>query len=354
MRHHEGAATGAFGAPAAAQGTGTAIAPYQATTVMEPPKEEGKPDPPNQTPHAFQSIVCMPQYANYSFEVSRVRFSCSNRALTRQYRQQELRLQDYQANRKVPTAGSTPAFGGGFGQTTPAFGAAATPSTGLFGSSSTPAFGSTTPAATGFGQQPQQQTSSLFGGAGTSAFGQPAQQQTGGLFGSATSQPAQTGGLFGSAPKPATSTFGGFGQTSAAPSTGGFSFGAPAASTAPATGGLFGAASSAPSTGGLFGQPAQQQPATGGLFGQPASQPASTPSFSFGAPAANKSLFGGTSTTSTPAFGAPASSAASTAPKPAFSFGAPSTGGGLFGQPAQQQQQTPGELSRSRCRRDPR
>lgn len=36
---------------------------------MEPPKEEGKPDPPNQTPHAFQSIVCMPQYANYSFEV---------------------------------------------------------------------------------------------------------------------------------------------------------------------------------------------------------------------------------------------------------------------------------------------
>jgi nuclear pore complex protein Nup98-Nup96 len=45
------------------------VAPYQATTVMEPPKEEGKPDPPNQTPHSFQSICCMPQYANYSFEV---------------------------------------------------------------------------------------------------------------------------------------------------------------------------------------------------------------------------------------------------------------------------------------------
>ena len=63
-------AGGGFGQPAAAQGTGTAVAPYQPTTVMEPPKEEGKPDPPNQTPHSFQSICCMPQYANYSFEVS--------------------------------------------------------------------------------------------------------------------------------------------------------------------------------------------------------------------------------------------------------------------------------------------
>ncbi|KAK4046188.1 3',5'-cyclic-nucleotide phosphodiesterase [Microbotryomycetes sp. JL201] len=307
-----------FGAqPQQGQGTGTAIAPYQISTILEPPKEEGKPDPPNQTPHAFQSITCMPQYAAYSFE--------------------ELRWQDYQANRKAPTA--PPAFGG-FGASSAFGGATTTPSTGLFGSTA-PTFGaSATSSAPAFGA-PQQQSTGLFGSTNTSSpFGQPAQQQqTGGLFGSATSQPAATGGLFGSAPKPATSTFGGFGQTqtSTAPSTG-FSFGAPAASTAPASGGLFGSASSAPATGGLFGQSAQSQPtATGGLFGQTAtSQPASTPSFSFGATStAPKPLFGA-APTSTPAFGA---TAAATAPKPTFSFGStPSSGTSLFGQPAQSAQ----------------
>ncbi|KAK4047035.1 3',5'-cyclic-nucleotide phosphodiesterase [Microbotryomycetes sp. JL221] len=311
----------AFGQPAQqAQGTGTAIAPYQVSTVLEPPKEEGKPDPPNQTPHAFQSISCMPQYANFSFE--------------------ELRWQDYQANRKAPTA--APAFGGfGAAGTTSAFGASSTPSSGLFGSS-TPGFGTTAPQSTPAFGQPQQQAGGLFGASATSAFGQPAQQQTGGLFGSATSQPANTGGLFGSAPKPAASTsFGGFGQTQTtpAPSTG-FSFGTPAASTAPASGGLFGSASSAPASGGLFGQPAQSQPAaTGGLFGQSApAQPAATPSFSFGAASsAPKPLFGSAAPTSTPAFGA--ASTANAASKPAFSFGAaPSTGTSLFGQPAQTSQ----------------
>ncbi|KAM0787725.1 hypothetical protein ACM66B_003784 [Microbotryomycetes sp. NB124-2] len=309
-----------FGAqPQQGQGTGTAIAPYQISTILEPPKEEGKPDPPNQTPHAFQSITCMPQYAAYSFE--------------------ELRWQDYQANRKAPTA--PPAFGGfGATNTTSAFGgASSTPSTGLFGSTA-PTFGAGASTATpAFGApQQQQQSTGLFGSTNTgSTFGQPAQQQTGGLFGATTSQPAATGGLFGSAPKPATSTFGGFGQTqtSAAPSTG-FSFGAPAASTAPATGGLFGStASSTPASGGLFGQAAQSQPAaTGGLFGQAAtSQPASTPSFSFGATSsAPKPLFGA-APTSAPAFGATPSA---TAPKPTFSFGStPSTGTSLFGQPSQ-------------------
>ncbi|GAA5911218.1 uncharacterized protein JCM6883_001944 [Sporobolomyces salmoneus] len=335
-----GAATGGFGAANNFSGpaNGTASAPYQPTQVLEPPAEEGKPPPASQTPHNFQSITCMPQYKNYSFE--------------------ELRLQDYQANRKGPSA--TPGFGGSFGaSSTPAFGAPAAPSTGggLFGSTSTtPAFGST-PAApsTGFGSAPAT-GGGLFGSSGGGAFGQPATSQpaaSGGLFGSAPSQPA-TGGLFGSsttgaggfgqpAAPASTPSFGGFGAAQNKPATTGFSFGSnnsttPAAGTG---GGLFGStttATSQPSN--PFGQPAA--PATGGgLFGS--SQPAtsSAPSFSFGA-SANKPLFGSAApATSAPAFGA---SAAATAPKPAFSFGQPATGttgGGLFGNTNNQQQSAP-------------
>lgn len=302
---------------------------------MEPPQEEGKPPPANQTAHHFQSITCMPQYKNYSFE--------------------ELRYQDYQANRKTPTAGAAPSFGSAFGSSgTPAFGAANTGTTGggLFGStSSTPAFGAAPAANTGFGSTPA--SGGLFGSApSTGAFGQPATSQpaTGGLFGAATSQPQQTGGLFGSAStgnafgQPAASAapaFGGFGAAAAPkPATTGFSFGA---TTTPApTGGLFGSApatSAAPSN--PFGQPAQPA-ATGGLFGsaQPAQQqqPASA-GFSFGS-TANKPLFGSAApATSAPLFGQ--SAAASTAPKPTFSFGAaPAAGGttgGLFGNTQQQQ-----------------
>ncbi|GAA5943757.1 uncharacterized protein JCM15063_005828 [Sporobolomyces koalae] len=338
-----GAATGGFGATntfgAGGQVNGTATAPYQATQVLEPPAEEGKPPPASQTAHNFQSITCMPQYKNYSFE--------------------ELRLQDYQANRKGPTA--APGFGGGFGaSSTPAFGAPAAPATGggLFGSSSTPAFGSTPSApTTGFGAAPAT-GGGLFGNTGgTGAFGQPATSQPatgGGLFGSTPAQPA-TGGLFGStggtsafgqpAQQPAaTPAFGGFGAAAQnKPATTGFSFGG-ASTTTPAStgGGLFGstpAPTSQPSN--PFGQPAA--PATGGgLFGS--AQPAATssaPSFSFGA-SANKPLFGAAATpaTSAPAFGAPA---AATAPKP-FSFGAPATGatgGGLFGSSAPGQSSAP-------------
>ncbi|GAA5959817.1 hypothetical protein JCM21900_001028 [Sporobolomyces salmonicolor] len=332
-----GASTGAFGAAApAGQGNGTAVAPYQSTPVLEPPAEEGKPPPTNQTAHQFQSITCMPQYKNYSFE--------------------ELRLQDYQANRKGPSA--APAFGSAFGSTSaPAFGAPA-PSTGggLFGSSTSTTFGSAAPATSGFG------TSTTTGGGlfgstapATNAFGQPATSQPaqgGGLFGSAASQPTQTGGLFGSAPsaggafgQPAASAapaFGGFGAA-AKPATTGFSFGAGSTTTPASTGGgLFGSTQPATSQPGAnpFGQPATG----GGLFGsQPAGQTSAAPSFSFGA-TANKPLFGAAAPpTSTPAFGAPG--AASTAPKPAFSFGAApaATGGGLFGnqQNQQQQQQAP-------------
>ncbi|BGP07981.1 hypothetical protein JCM10049v2_003826 [Rhodotorula toruloides] len=334
-------ATPAFGAAPAGQPNGTAAAPYQATTVMEPPQEEGKPPPANQTAHQFQSITCMPQYKNYSFE--------------------ELRLQDYQANRKGPTAGAAPGFGSAFGaSSTPAFGAAGTTGTtgGLFGStgaSTTPAFGAQT-TGTGFGST-SGTTGGLFGSSGTTnAFGQPATSQPaagGGLFGSMTSQPAQTGGLFGSTGttnafgQPATSAapaFGGFGAAAQKPATTGFSFGA-TNTTAPTTGGgLFGSAqpaTSAPAN--PFGQPASNAPASGGLFGssQPAQQPGASTGFSFGQ-TANKPLFGSATTTSAPAFGQPA--AAATAPKPAFSFGstpaAGTTGGGLFGN-TQQQTGTP-------------
>ncbi|BGP40015.1 hypothetical protein JCM10450v2_003995 [Rhodotorula kratochvilovae] len=325
-----GAAAPAFGAAPGGQGNGTAVAPYQATTVMEPPAEEGKPPPTNQTAHQFQSITCMPQYKNYSFE--------------------ELRFQDYQAGRKLPTAGAAPAFGSAFGaSSTPAFGAAA-PATGggLFGASNTttPAFGAASGTTNAFGSAPAA-GGGLFGSAGaTGAFGQPATSQpaaSGGLFGQAASQPAQTGGLFGASAgtstfgqPAATSTpaFGGFGAAAQKPATTGFSFGATNTTTPASSGGLFGStpATSAPSN--PFGQPAQPA-ATGGLFGQsqPAGQqPGAAPSFSFGAPAANKPLFGAAPATSAPAFG---QSAAATAPKPTFSFGAApaagTTGGGLFG-----------------------
>ncbi|GAA5851184.1 hypothetical protein JCM8547_004158 [Rhodosporidiobolus lusitaniae] len=356
--------TPAFGAaaqPANNQPNGTATAPYATTTVMEPPAEEGKPAPTNQTAHQFQSITCMPQYNHWSFE--------------------ELRLQDYAAGRKGPSA--TPAFGSAFGaSSTPAFGASNTGSTGggLFGSTpSTGAFGQPASSTPAFGQS-NTTGGGLFGSntGATSTFGQPAQPATGGgLFGSAaTSQPAQTGGLFGSttatstpfgqpAAPAATPAFGGFGAAAAPkPATTGFSFGG--ASTTPAAGtaggGLFGQPAQ-PAAGATnpFGQPAQPA-AGGGLFGQPA-QPAAgaAPSFSFGQPAAQKpSLFGNTPATSAPAFGAAAPAAAGAA-KPAFSFGstapaAGTTGSGLFGstapaaagttslfgQPAQQQQPAAG------------
>lgn len=63
---------GAQQAPGTGQGTGGT--PYSVTTVLEPPKEEGKPDPPNQVPHQFHSISTMPAYKNYSFEVRFLRF----------------------------------------------------------------------------------------------------------------------------------------------------------------------------------------------------------------------------------------------------------------------------------------
>lgn len=78
-----GAAAGGFGAANnfAGPANGTASAPYQPTQVLEPPAEEGKPPPASQTAHNFQSITCMPQYKNYSFEVSET-MPCALRSLS--------------------------------------------------------------------------------------------------------------------------------------------------------------------------------------------------------------------------------------------------------------------------------
>ncbi|EPE10928.1 nucleoporin [Ophiostoma piceae UAMH 11346] len=186
------------------------------------------------------------------------------------------------------------------------------------------------------------------------------------LFGS-TSQPAASGGLFGSAAaKPATPTttttttaagtlfgapastpvtttapaanmFGAaaatsapaagglFGQSAAATAPKPSLFGAPAAATsAPAAGGLFGgaaAATSAPAAGGLFGgaPAATAAPATGGLFG-------GAPAASTAAPASG-GLFGGGGSAAAPAPASGGMFGASTAGASA----APAAAGGMFG-----------------------
>ncbi|KAL7269514.1 Nucleoporin nup49/NSP49 (Nuclear pore protein nup49/NSP49) [Rhizina undulata] len=186
-----------------------------------------------------------------------------------------------------------------------------------------------TPASTGTGTTP-----SLFGNTNT------APPSTSGLFGAspATSAPASTGGLFGTTAPAAASS---------APATGGL-FGI-AASTAPTqTGGLFGGTSTTPTTslagGGPFGaNPAATAgatgaaPATGGLFGAaPASNTATTGGLFGGAaagttaasstPAANTTggLFGGAAPATTqPSGGLFGGSVAS---KPAGLFGSTTTG----------------------------
>lgn len=197
-----GSTGSAFGQPAnaAAGGVnqGTAIADFSPTQDR---------DITTGVNNFFQTITAMPQYKNYSLE--------------------ELRLQDYQQNRKTAggAAGGTSAFGapagGAFGSntsTTSAFGqpAASTggfgqPQTSAFGQpAQTSAFGAGATGATGglFGQQQQPATTSAFGqpagtsafGASTSAFGQPAATSgfgaganTGGAFGAAASKPFSFG-----------------------------------------------------------------------------------------------------------------------------------------------------------------
>ncbi|ELW71834.1 Nuclear pore complex protein Nup98-Nup96 [Tupaia chinensis] len=204
---------------------------------------------------------------------------------------EELRLEDYQANRKGPQNQV------GAGTTTGLFGSspATSSATGLFSSSTTnssfaygqnkTAFGTST---TGFGTNPgglfgqqNQQTTSLF----SKPFGQATTtQNTGFSFGNS-----------GTLGQPSTNTMGIFGVTQASQ-----------------PGGLFGTATST-STGSAFG--------TGtGLFGQ------TNPGFG----AVGSTLFGnnklttfGTSTTSAPSFG--------TTSVGLFGFGTNNTGNSIFG-----------------------
>ncbi|KAM4046585.1 LOW QUALITY PROTEIN: nuclear pore complex protein Nup98-Nup96 [Anomaloglossus baeobatrachus] len=205
---------------------------------------------------------------------------------------EELRLEDYQANRKGPqnpvgAAAATSLFG--------ASTATSSASTGLFGatpSSSSFSFGNKN----AFGQ-------------GTSTFG----ANTGSLFGQASAQPATS--LFNK-PFPATTT-----------QNAGFSFGNTNTLGQPQTStmGLFGSTQATQSTG-LFGTATNTNAGSAfgtgtNLFGQASNTP-------FGG-VGNSTLFNnkptafGTTTTSAPAFG--------TGSGTLFGFGANNTGSSLFG-----------------------
>ncbi|KFD66542.1 hypothetical protein M514_01539, partial [Trichuris suis] len=248
---------------------------------------------------------------------------------------EELRVEDYLANRKGPQQPSSLGFGvASQPQTRSLFGSTSTTATGtnvfgqtqdkpLFGSSP---FGSTQPSTGLFGQPTTTQSTGLFGqkplfGSTTtsaSAFTFTSPTTTGGgLFGQ--SQPQQTG-LFGST----TGTTAPFGQQT------GFNFGQPQTQT----GSPFGVAAStaATSTGSLFGGTGG-----GGLFG---SKPGSTttsslfPSFgssttTFGG-AQQPSLFNFSQTQQKPLFGGFGQNLGT---QTGGLFNAPTTGttgGGLF------------------------
>ncbi|KAE8628187.1 hypothetical protein XENTR_v10007381 [Xenopus tropicalis] len=206
---------------------------------------------------------------------------------------EELRLEDYQANRKGPqNPVGAPTGTGLFGTSA----ATSSASTGIFGS---------TAANNSFSFAGNKTT---FGTAGTGAFG----GNTGGLFGQPANQPAAS--LFN---KP-------FGNATTTQSTG-FSFGNTSTLGQPQTStmGLFGA-NQPTQSGGLFGTTTNTN-ATGAfgagtsLFGQPNPAPFGTGSTLFG----NKPAGFGTTTTSAPAFG--------TTTGGLFGFGSNTAGTSLFG-----------------------
>ncbi|XP_061394699.1 nuclear pore complex protein Nup98-Nup96 [Musca vetustissima] len=301
--------TSAFGQPAnaaAAANPGTSIAKYVPTIGTDTLMKGGQPNNVNTKQHC---ITAMKEYEGKSLE--------------------ELRMEDYLANRKGPQSGTTTGFG---------FGAAAQPTTG------TGLFGSTNQPSTGLFGQPAAGTTENKGlfGSTTSAFGQ--QPTTG--FGATATQP------FGAKPFGATTTTG-FGATATDNSN---PFGAKPAfgqTTQPSMFGQTPATSTAPAFGqtttgfgSAFGQnTAQQQPS---LFGQQQANDPNKPAFGLGGVSTANTGFGGfgntaTSTASGGLFGA----------KPATGFGAApafgqtstastgfgnfslqntnTTGGGLFG-----------------------
>ena len=181
---------------------------------------------------------------------------------------EELRVDDYVANRKGPQAGGAAAPSGGGGL----FGAppnqTASTSGGLFG---------TTTATQSGGLFGAQQNKPMFGASSSSGFG------TTNSFGNTTSgfgtNTSTSGGLFGN--KPA-----GFG-TAVTSSNTGFGFGAQQQNTATVAGGLFGQANQQNNSFGAkpFGAATTQ---SGGLFGSTA--PA------FGGTNTNTTAFGATNT----------------------------------------------------------
>lgn len=290
-----------FGQPATQTMGGTSIAKFQ------PPNETDTLVKGSSTQYVQtkqQCITFMKEYAEKSLE--------------------ELRFEDYSANRKGPQ-------------------------TGLFGSNQTVGgmFGGQTTATTGglFGQNPVQQSSSLFGATATnnnntlggnvsSAFA----TNTNSAFGSGS-------GLFGKPATPAvTNNAFGFGTNTQS------AFGAkPFGQTSSASTGLF---TSQPATTGFTGQLGGTtnfgQPATQSLFGTSTNNPASTAGTSFGIANPTSTgqsgfMFGSNNTnTNTSLFGASkpvfSTNAFNTNTQPttnnAFSgFGAPATsttGGSLF------------------------
>lgn len=307
------ATTPAFGQSQQTGANGSAIVKYQALHGTDTLIKGGASTTVNTKQHC---ITAMKEYEGKSLE--------------------EIRIEDYTANRKGPQAGGIPGSSGGlFGATAPNAGGglfgvpASQPSTGLFGQQQ--------PAANtlgGFGAQPATNT---LGG-----FGQP--QNT--AFGAA--QPAQSTGLFGKsfAAPPTSTAFGGFGTT------------------APANANLFGTKPFGQQSGSLFGATPQvsggttfgQQPGTGfSAFGQTSVQPAplfgsnatTSTGFGMGQTSAPNTGFGGFGATNTnantvggglfpqqkpatgfgaaPAFGAPTSTSTGFG-----SFGQPNTSGSMF------------------------
>ncbi|CEP62776.1 FG-nucleoporin NUP116 LALA0_S06e03554g [Lachancea lanzarotensis] len=298
------------------QGSGTAIKPFSAYTEK---------DATTGVNNVFQSISCMPEYRNYSFE--------------------ELRFQDYQANRRFASNAPTAATG-----VSSPFGA--NPSNSPFNNtnsmSSFGSVGNNTNTNTNAGGGLFGQNAAAPGTGATSSFGQPSNSMFGNTAQNNTSnspfgmnKPASSGGLFGQTSATGANTSGGmFGQTANTPNqnSGGL-FGQNNNTGNIGTGGLFGASNQNQQSGGLFGNNSN----TGGsLFGQN-NQNKNAPFGSTNTTATGNGLFGQTNaTTANSPFGQQTqqSSGGLFGSKPANSggmFGAnsstPAAGtGGLFGQ----------------------
>ncbi|CAI4035524.1 hypothetical protein SMKI_13G1730 [Saccharomyces mikatae IFO 1815] len=278
-----GSIFGGMGNNTSLSASSTSVAPNStAGTSIKPFTTFEEKDPTTGVTNVFQSITCMPEYRNFSFE--------------------ELRFQDYQAGRKFGTGqnGAGTTFSNPQGTTNAGFG--------MMGNNN-----SNTSATTGglFGQKP---AAGMFGGGSGGGFG-PGASNTTGLFGSSTNlsgnsafganKPAAPGGLFGNTTNSTnnTNSTGLFGQQNSNTNANLFgqqpnSFGANNMTGGGAFGqvnrGAFSQQQPQQSTGGIFGQ--ANANANGGAFGQQQNTGGL-----FGAKPASGGLFGQTSGTN--AFG---------------------------------------------------